>query len=306
MIPTELFGKWRSFAFRRKMFHVLMIAPAALVVCAVIVYPLLVGFRISFYKLRIFTGMDALKNLDPSLANYTRMFQSAQFWNAVQTTITYVLVSTVVCALIGLGTALLINQSIRGRGLARALIISPWPIPGVIAASIFSWMFDANFGVVNYLLRSAGLISKNIAWTASSTTAMVAVIAATAWKGYPFFTVSLLAGLQSIPTELYEAAKIDGANAFREFRYITLPALRPVLGICMIINSLWSFRQFEIIYNLTKGGPARSTETLAIQVYQEAFKFFEMGYGAAIGIFTVALSVITTLFFSRVIASRFY
>lgn len=302
----HLIVNFRSFAFRRKMFNYLLMTPAVLVVFAVILYPLIVDLWISFFEVKIFTGFQALERMDPSLNNYRRMFQSTQFWNSVRTTVSYVVLSTSLSALIGLITALLLNQPLRGRGIARALMIAPWPIPGVVAASIFAWMFDANFGVVNYILRTTGLISSNIAWIASPTTALIMVVLATVWKGYPFFTVSLLAGLQSIPSELYEAARIDGGSSLQLFRFITLPALKPVLGISMIISSLWSFRQFEIIYILTRGGPARSTETLSIQVYQEAFRFFEMGYGATVGIFTLALSVLTTVLLFRFVAGRFY
>jgi len=243
---------------------------------------------------------------EPSLRNYEDMFANPVFWSSLRITLAYVFWGTLGSFGIGLFTALLLNQPFRGRFLARILVVLPWPIPGVVAATAFTWMFNTSFGVINYILLQVGVIASPVAWFTQSGPALMAVLAATIWKGYPFFTITLLAGMQSIPKELYEAARVDGATAPQQFRHITVPALRSVMGIALVISTLWMFRVFDIIYVMTGGGPSRSTETLAIQIYREAFQYFEMGYAAAVGMVTLALSIVATLIYLRVTSRSFY
>jgi multiple sugar transport system permease protein len=207
---------------------------------------------------------------------------------------------------IGLWTAWLLNHRFRGRRLARLLITIPWAIPLVVATNIFWWLFDKTFGIVNYALTSVGIVDKPIDWFLNPRAAMAAVSLTTIWKGYPFFTVMLLAALQAIPTELYDAAKVDGASAWREFRSITMPAIRGVTGIVLLINALWVFREFTVIFILTGGGPAGATRTLSIWTYTEAFGNFHMGFAAAIGMLTLIISIAASVAFVRMSRSEFY
>jgi multiple sugar transport system permease protein len=241
-----------------------------------------------------------------SLQNYRDMFANPAFWRSLRVTLYYVGFGVLGSFGIGLFTAVLLNRPFRGRMLARVLAILPWPVPGVVAATTFVWIFNSSFGVANYFLLRLNIVQEPVQWFTQSVPALIAVIAATIWKGYPFFTVSLLAGMQSIPKELYEAARVDGANAVEQFRFITIPALRPVIAISLVISTLWQFRVFDIIYVMTGGGPSRATETLAIQIYREAFQYFQMSYAAAVGMVTLALSVVATIIYLRVTSKSFY
>lgn len=289
----------------RRLFAYLLMAPAAILVLALIAYPLAIEFNLSLRDVRGFQILGALDQpLD--LSNYMDMLGSRYFWNAVLNSGIYVLTATALSLGLGLVTALILNQKLPARPLLRTLIISPWPIAGVSVALVFSWMFDGSFGIVNKMLLSLGLIDQPVQWLTSSQLAWVPIIVATAWKSYPFLTVMILAGLQSIPRELYEAASSDGAGAAQSFWSITLPGLRPTLGIGLVITSLNVFKNFEIIYLLTGGGPVRATETLAIQIYREAFDYMSMGYAAAIGVATLVLAVLMTVGYLRTSRSGLY
>jgi len=297
MVPQSAAGK-RLFAFA-------LIAPAAITVMLVILYPIFVAARVSLYPIGLMGNLGRIK-ADPSFANYIEMFTSPYFWESLTISAYYVFFSTGLSFLVGLGTALLLNQKFKGRRWARLLVVLPWPVPGVIAALTFSWMFNSAFGVINYLLLMANLIAQPIHWFTSPGPALLAVILATAWKGYPFFTIMLIAGLQAIPGELYEAARVDGANVFQQFRHVTLPALRSVIAVGMVISSLWAFREFGIIHIMTAGGPAGATQTLAITIYKEAFEFYSMGYASAVGMVTLGISMLVTVLFFRHLSKDFY
>ena len=292
-------------AARNRLYAFALLAPAAIIVLVVIVYPLVVAAQMSVHDVRVFR-VDRGFTGEPNLLNYRDMFASPTFWLSLRVTLAYVFWGTVGSFAIGLLTAILLDQPFRGRFLARILVVLPWPVPGVVAATIFTWMFNGSFGVINYLLMRVGIVDQPISWFTQATPAFIAVTLATVWKGYPFFTVSLLAGMQSIPKELYEAARVDGANAIDQFRFITMPALRSVIGISLVISTLWLFRVFDIIFVMTGGGPSRSTETLAIQIYREAFQYFQMSYASAIGMVTLALSVVATIVYLRLSSKSFY
>jgi multiple sugar transport system permease protein len=292
-------------AARSRLYAFALLAPAIIVVLLVIVYPLVIAGQMSFYDVQVFRRDRGFTGT-PGWFNYRDMVENAAFWRSLRVTLGYVFWGTVGSFGIGLFTAVLLNQPFRGRFLARVLVMMPWPIPGVVAATIFMWMFNSSFGVVNYLLLQVGLIESPIAWFTRAGPAFFAVTTATIWKGYPFFTVTLLAGMQSIPKELFEAARVDGATAVQQFRHITLAALRPVIGISLVISTLWLFRVFDIIYVMTGGGPSGATETLAIQIYREAFQYFQMSYAAAVGMVTLLLSVIATFVYLRSTSKSFY
>jgi multiple sugar transport system permease protein len=292
-------------AARSRLYAFALLAPAIVVVLLVIVYPLVVAGQMSFYDVQVFRRDRGFTGT-PGLFNYRDMVENAAFWRSLRVTLGYVFWGTVGSFGIGLFTAVLLNQPFRGRFLARILVMMPWPIPGVVAATIFMWMFNSSFGVINYLLLQVGLIEASIPWFTRAGPAFLAVTVATIWKGYPFFTVTLLAGMQSIPKELFEAARVDGASAVQQFRHITLAALRPVIGISLVISTLWLFRVFDIIFVMTGGGPSGATETLAIQIYREAFQYFQMSYAAAVGMVTLLLSVIATFVYLRTTSKSFY
>jgi multiple sugar transport system permease protein len=290
---------------RKRILAIAFLLPAIAILMLLVVYPLARTFQLSFQNLRFFgvvpPGAEAF-----SLRNYQRLLNSPNFWSSLRLSGIYTVVATGLSFGIGLGTALLLHQKFRGQQIARVLILIIWPIPSVTIAVVFTWLFDSAFGVVNYLLRSANLISQNIMWFTTKWPAVIATIAATVWKGYPFFTLMFLAGLQTIPIELYEAAQVDGASALQRFRHITFPALRTVAAIATILNGLWVFRSFDFIYVMTGGGPARATETLPITLYREAFNYFNLSYASAIGVVTFLLCAIVIVLSMPLLRDEFY
>jgi multiple sugar transport system permease protein len=176
----------------------------------------------------------------------------------------------------------------------------------VIVSIVFLWLLDGSFGVVNALLRQAGWLASDLAWFANENTALAAVIVPTVWKAYPFFALTLLAALQAIPSNLYEAAQVDGATHWQRFRYITWPGIRASATLAAILNTLWALREFDIIYLTTGGGPDRATETLAVRIYQEAFAFFRMGTASALGVLTMAMAVLLVLTSMRTLRREYF
>jgi multiple sugar transport system permease protein len=271
-----------------------LLAPALLAVGFLIAYPLYLVVATSLRQGKTL-NLLRLSELPLGLGNYRTVLGSEATWHSVWVTLLY-LVGTIGPAFaIGLGTALLLNRAFPGRRWLRSFILLPWAVPGVIVSIVFLWLLDGSFGVVNALLREAGWLTTDLAWFATDETALAAVIVATVWKAYPFFTLTLLAALQAIPSTLYEAAQVDGAGPWQRFRYITWPGLRAAATLAVILNTLWALREFDIIYLTTGGGPDRATETLAVRIYQEAFAFFRMGTASALGVLTMAMAGLLVL-----------
>ena len=278
--------------------------PALILTAVLIVYPLLDIVYLSFKEIKFFGDVNVKAGF--TLKNYARVFGLKHFWNALRHTVYYTVMSITVSFIFGFALALLLNQKVRAKRLFEVLLLLAWPIPGVVVSLLFSWMFDANFGIINIILRSLGVISTNVSWFTNVTTAFNAVIITTAWKLYPFFTLMLYAGLQAIPLEYYESAKIDGAGVFARFYHITLPALRQIIAISMMQQILWVFRNYDLIAVLTGGGPSRGTETLPLLLYNEAFNYSRMGSAAAIGVAGLIVCVLIVLAFMPVVKKEFY
>ncbi|KFL31518.1 ABC transporter permease [Devosia riboflavina] len=282
----------------------LLLAPAALLILAILVYPMLLAIDISFHDVKFATLSFGASEY--TLANYQKLFSSPDFWNAIRVTGQLLLVVTTISMAVGMGTALLVNQQFRGRSFARMLIALPWAIPEVVAVVTWVWILDASFGVLNWILIKIGLVGGPVSWFSSPGTAFSAVTMVMVWKGYPFISIMILAGLQSIPEEYYQAAKVDGANVFQRFFWVTIPCIAPVLGVTLILTVLWVFRDFSIIYVLTGGGPVGATETLAIMTYEEAFNFFRMGYASSIGVVTLIICAVISAFLVKKTSHAIY
>jgi len=291
-------GDRRSGLFRIQWFPYLTILPVLAVLTTILIYPLIQVLVMSFRAVDL--GRPIPGEPFIGLANYAEMLRRPQFWQSLWVTVIYTLSVVVLTCVGGLVVAQLLNARFHGRALARALLILPWALPPVVTGLVWSWMFDFQFGVVNYALRLLHLVDKNVNWMVNPDLALPAVIVATAWKHLPLATIILLAGLQSISGELYEAAHIDGANALQRYRYVTLAGLRPVLGLLLLLETLWNFKSFTYIYMMTGGGPARSTESLVVSVYYEAFQFYKFGYAAALGTIILLICVAITLVYLRV------
>lgn len=273
-----------------------LLIPALAVVGVFMAYPLYIALNLSLRAGRIM-NFARIGEMPLTLANYAQVLTQSTIWRDVWLSLVYTLASTGFAFAIGLATALLLNQRFPGRRWLRTLVMLPWSVPGIVATVGFLWLLDSSYGVVNYLLRSAHLITSDLGWFADPRTAMVAVVLPTVWKGYPFFTLMLLAALQSIPVELYEAGQVDGAAPLSLFRHITWPGIRNTAYLALVLNGLWAFREFDFIYPTTGGGPAGATETLAIRIYNEAFSFFHLGSASALGVMTLLLAAAAVLAF---------
>jgi len=271
-----------------------LLLPAISAVGFLVAYPL---YLVVATSLRQGKSLNVLRlsALPLGVGNYRIVLASDATWHSVWITSVYLLGTIAPAFLIGLVTALLLNRAFPGRRWLRSFILLPWAVPGVIVSIVFLWLLDGSFGIVNTLLRDAGWLTTDLAWFATDDTALAAVIVATIWKAYPFFTLTLLAALQAIPASLYEAAQVDGAGAWQRFRFVTWPGLRAAASLAVILNTLWALREFDIIYLTTGGGPDRATETLAVRIYQEAFAFFRLGTASALGVLTIGLAALLVL-----------
>ena len=218
------------------------------------------------------------------LGNYARIFHDARFWQAMGHTALFTAVSVAVELTLGLALALAMNRAFRGRGVVRAAVLVPWAIPTVVAALLWRFIFDSQAGIANVVLSSVGLIDHPLVWFVRAATAWVPVILADVWKTTPFVALLLLAGLQSIDQELYEAAATDGAGAWWQLRHITIPLLKPAILVALIFRTLDAFRVFDLIYVMTGGGPGTSTEPVALYTFNALLQNLEFGYGAALSV----------------------
>jgi len=292
-------------ARRERRFAYALLAPAVVAVAALIAWPMYLIVSISFREGRSLDFL-ALDRRPLGLGNYRTVLGDPATWHSVLVSLVYTIGTLAPAFVIGLLTALLLNRVFPLRRWLRSLILLPWAVPGVMVSIVFLWMFDASFGVVNYLLRSAGYGGTDIAWYSSGSTALFAVIVPTIWKAYPFFTLTLLAAMQSIPDHLYEAAEVDGATALQRFLNVTWPGIRGPAVLALVLNGLWTFREFDIIFAATGGGPVRATETLGIRAYNEAFGYFYMGRAAVIGVLMLAIALLAVLVARRALRKEFF
>jgi len=227
--------------------------------------------------------------------NYSTLFSDASFGHSLVITILYSAATVVGSLVLGTIAAVAINGAFRGRAVARAILTFPWAVPSVAAVLIFSWIYNKDSGILNHGLGSVGLSGQG--WLIDPSWSLFAVTLASVWKVFPFVMLVVLAALQSVPDELYEAARVDGADAFNRFRTVALPFLLPTLRVAALLMTIWSFRRFEIIWLLTQGGPVDSTNALVINVYREAFVNSELGRSAAMGVVGLVLSTLVTIIF---------
>jgi len=287
---------------RRRIFRraspYLLIIPSIALMAVIILMPLVRGIIMSFNDVNIikqgemhFVGLE----------NYRQMFSDPVFHIAVRNTAVWTI--GVVCFqyLFGLGIALLLNEPIPFRGLFRGLVLVPWVVPSVVAALDWRWIYTPDYGILNLVLRSLGLINEPLQWLADRNLAMLAVIIVGVWKSVPFMTVVLLAGLQSIPKELFDAAEVDGASMLQRFWYITMPNLRYLSAIVTMLAIIWTFNDFDLVYVMTKGGPSNSTHLLSTYAYLSAFTYSDLGYAAAISVFMLVILLIFAVIYSRIL-----
>jgi ABC-type sugar transport system permease subunit len=237
------------------------------------------------------------------LANYAEALHTPQFWSALGHTVFFTVTSVALELLAGLILALAMNQAYRARGLIRAAVLLPWAIPTVVSALLWSFMFDAEHGITNAVLMQLGIVQQPVTWFVHPRAAWIPLILADVWKSTPFVALLLLAGLQNIDRALYEAARIDGASAWRQLRHVTLPLLRPAVLVAVIFRTLDAFRVFDLVYVMTGGGPGNSTEPIALYTFNALLQDLRFGYGSALSMIAFALTFGLALLYIRILGA---
>ncbi len=280
-----------------------MLAPAALLIAVLVAYPIVAMTNFAFQEVKLF-GLVGSSEAEYTTRNFERLLSDPRTAAMLRTTAIYVFVGTGLAFLWGLATALLLDKAFVGRRALRMLIVSPWAVAAVVAS--LSWMFllNSETGLINYVLLATGLTTQPINFLGNHNWALASVVFVSAWKSYPFFTVMLIAGLNAVPRDSLDAAKIDGAGSIRAFFWVTFPALRPVIAISLPLSMLSSFREIETIFVLTGGGPGRATETAAVAIYNQAFQFYEIGRASAIGVMVFLICLVLVFFSLRVLQHR--
>jgi multiple sugar transport system permease protein len=272
----------------------LLVAPTVAVLLALSIYPLIYSIKVS---LQTGTG----QRVAWSLGNFTRLASDRFFLDALGHTLVYAVIALTFEFLLGLGLAVLLNEKLRGRNFFRAMLLVPMMLPPVVVGVVWRLMLNPNFGAINGTLKGAGLNAAALTWTASPKLALASVIAVDIWQWTPFMFLVLLAGLQAIPQEPYEAAVIDGSSAWQTFRHVTLPLLKPAILIALLLRTMDLLRVFDQIFILTEGGPGFATETISLYIYRAAFRFSDFGYAAAMSFVLLILTNIISLLYIRLL-----
>jgi multiple sugar transport system permease protein len=282
--PDAAARRTRGTPLSERTFLAFLLLPGVVLLCAIVLYPLIRSLISAFFDENLlYPGMTfvGLQNIIAVL--------TTEFGPLLTQTLIFTVGATVAPFVIGLALALVLNQTFRGQRFLRGAFLIPWLIPGVVVSFLWMWIFDANYGVLNGILLSIGAIDSPIAWLFQTDTARVALIVAKTWNTFPWIMVMLLAALQTVPSELHEAAAMDGAGTVRRFFTVTWPHIRGVAGLVVLLEFIWNFQHFDTIFVLTGGGPAGTTNTFATEVYDTAFKGYDLGHAGALGILWMAL-----------------
>ena len=272
----------------------LLVAPALAVLLALSIYPLLYSITISLQQ-------ETAAGIVWTPAHFKRLATDNFFLTAMVHTIVYAIVALTCEFVLGLALALLLNQQIRGRGVFRASLLVPMMLPTVVVGIVWRLLLNPNFGAINGTLKQLGVNTDSLTWTASPRLAFLAVVAVDVWQWTPFVFLVLLAGLQAIPQEPYEAALIDGSSRWQTFRHVTLPLLKPAILIVLLLRTMDLLRVFDQIFILTEGGPGFATEMISLYIYRTAFRFFDFGYAAAMSFVLLALTNLVSVVYLKLL-----
>jgi len=273
----------------------LFVLPIVVLVLALVAYPFCYAIYLSMT--RKFVGMPPVF---VGLENYIRLASDGFFQRAVWNSVIFTFGSVIFKLVLGMAMALVLTSKIRFRNLFTGLLLIPWVAPTVVTALNFLWIYDGSLGVLNYVLvKVLGILPQGVGWLSEAGTAMAAVIFVNIWRGFPFFGISFLAGIKAIPAELYEAASVDGANAFQRFVHITLPGLRNIVIIVVLLSTIWTFNDFAIVYILTKGGPGGATMVLPVFTYELAFGAQRLGDAIAVALYMLPPLAIVIIVLAR-------
>jgi multiple sugar transport system permease protein len=273
---------------------ILLILPAILLLLSLTLYPVLYGVWISFFNKHSFFPQQTFVGVD----NYIFLLRDPEFWASVWRGTVYALSTIVLQIILGVAAALLLNELFPGRNVLRAIVIFPYVVPTVVAVIVWKWLLNSQFGLVNYLIEKAGLVDQPISFMGKDWI-MVSLIIVSVWQFFPFVVIGVLARLQTIPEELYDAAKVDGGNAWQRFVHVTLPQLKSVLFVIVLLRSIWMFTKFDTPWLMIQGGGAETyIRTLPIYTYMRTFAYYEAGLGSAMAVVMfLALAAAATLYF---------
>ena len=285
---------------KSKMLPYLLLLPCFLVVIILYGYPMLLTFINSFNKVNLLTGSSDFIGL----ANYKSIFNDPQFYKSLSVTVKYTVITVFLKIFLGFLLAYLLSSNIFAKKQFRFLVLIPWAIPQVAVSTLWKWILDGRYGYINYFFMKLGITKSPILFLSDPNIALYCAAFVDAWLGISFVSMMFLAALEQIPTSLYEASEIDGANKTRQFFDITLPGIRQTFVTILILVTIWTFNSFNVIYVLTQGGPMRSTETLIIKIYQEAFSRFNIGASSALTMIVVVILSLMTFIYSRSILNE--
>jgi ABC-type sugar transport system permease subunit len=300
--PQEPRRRRRGLTQRRRRAGWLYLSPALVVLVALLGFPIIQSFLLSFQSVRAADGLFG--GTWTGLANYQKLLDDPAVVRATTNTVYFTVVEVVAVVVISLLFAQLLNNPRVKSAFFTVVLLIPWAIAPVANATIWKWIYNGNYGILNQVLLATGIIAKPVVWLADPSMALNLMLLADIWKSIPFITLLLLAGLRGIPPVLYKAAKIDGASRWQAFWSITLPQIRPVLLICVVLQSIWAVKVFDLIYVLTKGGPADGTVTLNFLAYRSAFNFGDLGYGSALANLLFIIMFVAALIYVRILGAQ--
>jgi multiple sugar transport system permease protein len=294
---VRFWERLRTGHLTKRQLGLLLCLPALIMIVGVVGYPLGYSIYITFHNMNF-----AKAGVGPEfvgLKNYVRVFERADFWKAFLRSSMFVVYDLFVGMPAGLAIAILLNQRFRFRGVARATILLPYVLSGTVLGLIWKWIYNPNHGALNALFQQLGLISEYVAWLAEPTRALQMVILVNLWQGTPWAIIMYLAGLQTIPTELYDAAKVDGASGWQTVFKVILPLLAPITLAMLVLKTVWTFQVFDIVWVLTRGGPASATQVVSYYIYYLSFFQLKFGYAAAMSYILLGIVLVLVMIYYR-------
>jgi N,N'-diacetylchitobiose transport system permease protein len=301
--PRRMAGRLAG-SWSRHGLAIALVAPAAILVAALVGYPLVRTIWLSFTD----TGLIHLVQGGGEwvgLENYRAVFADEALRRALVNTVAFGTVAVIVTMVFGTAVALLLNQRFRGRALLTLLVVLPWAMPAIAASSVWRWLFNDQYGLVNWALVRIGVDTfQDYSWFTDRLPAFAAILLVVVWQSYPFIAFAVLAGLQTLPKDVLDAARVDGATAWQRFRYVTLPLLRPIIAVLAVISTIWNFKIFDQIYVLASGVPERATDTAAVAAYRLAFASSEFGLGSALAVVLFLILLAVTLVYLRMLRGQ--
>ena len=293
MLGIRMGKKWGD-----RVFAIGMVLPAFILLMALSVYPFLTAVQSSFFKIHTITRVESYVGLK----NYVEVLTTPLFWESLKRSVIWTVGGVIPQLILGVICSLVLHAELRGRNFARGIVLFPYLVPAIVASIVWRFMFNPLTGVVNYVLVDVlNLLKEPISWLSDPKMAMPAVIIVGIWKYVPFMIILFLARLQTTPLELYDAARVDGANAWQEFWYITIPWLKPVIFVALLLRTIWLFNHFDMVYLMAFGGPMYATTTLPVLIRNTAFAFMDMGKAASI-----SMCMVVILFFMSIFYTYFY